>query len=320
MIEHQDNEAINNQQDSSLYLSPLAILLFLSLLILIGMLLGSGLSYIIGKSFGYSLRDIMDTLSPESGIEKRNFIRISLLANHCVLFVLPPFVLAYALLKKRWYKFLAWRALPFESLLMNTVVGSIMLLVSMPLVQYVYHWNQQLPIPEWARMIDNNTTETIKNLLLTEAFWELPFNILVVAIIPAIGEEMVFRGVIQRQFKKWFTNPHLSIWFAAMLFSAFHVQLEGFFPRMLLGALLGYLYYWSKSLWIPILIHFLNNGLQVLVIYYFAQDLSNINLEKTTTIPIWGALLSLLLLLAISRVLISYNQAQMQPFNRIKTK
>ena len=308
-MNHQLDESLSDQHDIEMYISPLTLLLFLALLMIFGMLLGSGTIYLIGKYFGYSLTETMDTLGPESGIEKRNFIRFSLLSNHLILFIMPPLVLAIVFFKKKWYTFLGWKKLGFEQLLINSLVGSFLILVSMPLVQYVYYWNKQLPLPQWARAIDDSTNEAIKNLLVTDAPWELFFNIFVIAIIPAIGEEMVFRGVIQRRLEKWSGNPFIAIWLAATIFSAFHLQLEGFFPRLLLGALLGYLFYWTKSLWIPIIVHFVNNALQIVAMHFFEKDISTIDIEAIDQVPIWGALISILLILAISRFLIQFNSS-----------
>lgn len=304
------NQDITEKPNPEAYISPLTILLFLTLLILFGMFLGSSAIYFIGKYFNLSLQETMDMLGSDNTIQKRNFIRTSLLANHLFLFVIPPFILSYIFFKKKWYKFLAWKKLSVDTFLVNFLVGTILLFVSMPLVQYLYYLNKQLPIPNWARTMDESTNEMIKNLLVTEAPWELFFNIFVIAVIPAIGEEMIFRGVIQRRFEKMLGNIHLAVWSAAIIFSLFHMQLEGFLPRLVLGALLGYLFYWSKSLWIPVLIHFLNNGLQIVAAYFFMDELSKLEFEKVNTVPIWAALISIFLLLGISRFLINFNRSK----------
>lgn len=306
----QDNEYNIFQSSLEKYISPAGILLLLALFIMLGMFLGGGASYLLGKYFGYPLTEAMDTLGPDSEVEQRNFIRFALMLNHLILFVFPPIILALIFFKKKWYLFLNWRTLKFESFIVNVLAGTVLLLVSLPLVQYLFYWNKQLPLPEWAKTIEDNTSSTIQNLLVSNSSWELLFNLLVIAVIPAIGEEMVFRGVIQRKLEEWIGNPVYAIWIAAIIFSGFHVQLEGFFPRLLLGALLGYLFYWSKSLWLPIIIHFLNNGLQILVMYFYAKDISNIDLKNTDQVPIWGALVSIVLILSISHFLITFNASK----------
>ena len=88
-----------------------------------------------------------------------------------------------------------------------------------------------------------------------------------VAVLPAIGEELLFRGIVQRMFVRITKNIHWGIWISAILFSAMHMQFYGFIPRMLLGALFGYLLVWSGSMWLPILGHFLNNGIAVVATF-----------------------------------------------------
>jgi membrane protease YdiL (CAAX protease family) len=108
---------------------------------------------------------------------------------------------------------------------------------------------------------------------LTETFLKMPtigsflFNIFMIALLPAIGEEFMFRGLLQRLLKEWLGNIHLAIFISAFLFSALHMQFYGFFPRMLLGIMFGYLFYWSGSLWVPICAHFINNGSAVIFSY-----------------------------------------------------
>ena len=86
-----------------------------------------------------------------------------------------------------------------------------------------------------------------------------------IAIIPSVGEELFFRGLLQRLFSEWFRNVHIAIFVTSFLFAAIHMQFYGFLPRMMLGILLGYLFYWTGSIWIPVFAHFLNNGSAVIL-------------------------------------------------------
>ncbi len=104
-----------------------------------------------------------------------------------------------------------------------------------------------------------------------------------IALLPAIGEELVFRGVVQKIFRQWSRNAHVAIWTTAVLFSAMHMQFYGFIPRMLLGAMLGYMLEWSGSLWLPMLAHFINNAGAVLLTYLFQHNLSTINPDEVGT-------------------------------------
>jgi hypothetical protein len=87
------------------------------------------------------------------------------------------------------------------------------------------------------------------------------------ALIPAVAEELIFRGVMQRLLGRWLGSPHASIWLTAALFSVLHVQFFGFVPRFLLGVLLGYLYAWSGNILVSIAAHFTQNAGQLLLLW-----------------------------------------------------
>ncbi|MCK5209782.1 MAG: CPBP family intramembrane metalloprotease, partial [Cyclobacteriaceae bacterium] len=109
--------------------------------------------------------------------------------------------------------------------------------------------------------------------------------IIVIAVIPGVGEELLFRGFIQNILKRIFKNDHIAIWVAAILFSAIHFQFYGFIPRMLLGALFGYLYVWTGNLLIPIVAHFLNNSISLFALYIYQKGLIDIDVESTEALP-----------------------------------
>lgn len=132
-------------------------------------------------------------------------------------------------------------------------------------------------------------------------------NLMVMAVCPAITEEFFFRGALQRLIGKWSHNPHLVIWSVAILFSAFHLQFYGFIPRMLLGAYFGYLLLWSRSIWVPVFAHFVNNA--TAVIGMSDPDMRESALV-TGEIPHelilqygLGAFISLLLFIGVNRIL-----------------
>lgn len=166
----------------------------------------------------------------------------------------------------------------------------------------VSEWNANLPLSEegWfgqlARSLEDSAEKLVNAMVsdLTPASFGLMF--VVIAIIPAVGEELVFRGMIQTEMVRAVRNPHLGIWLTAAFFSAFHLQLFGFVPRLLIGAFLGYLYYWSGNLWYPIVAHFLNNGLQVLGIYLGQLKVHSYDIESTDSAP-WQYVIAALLVL-----------------------
>lgn len=161
----------------------------------------------------------------------------------------------------------------------------------------VIDWNMNIDFgqfstsfEEWARAKEEELSELTKYLTRFDSAGGLFAGLIVIAVLPAIGEEVVFRGVLQRKMYHIAGNPHVAIWVAAILFSTIHFQFYGFFPRMLLGALFGYIYYWSGNLWYPIFAHFVNNGFTLIMLYLYQQKATDIDLEATDAVP-WGAAL-----------------------------
>ncbi|HEY4656659.1 MAG TPA: CPBP family intramembrane glutamic endopeptidase [Cyclobacteriaceae bacterium] len=172
---------------------------------------------------------------------------------------------------------------------------------------WLVEWNAGLHLPEtlkgieeWARLNEDHRIELTAFLTNFSSTGELFVALLVIAVIPAIGEELVFRGLIQNELYRLTQNAHAAVWLAALLFSAFHLQFFGFFPRLLLGSLFGYMYYWSGSLVIAILAHFVNNCFVVLSLYFYQRGDLSIPLEETESLPgpalMLSAALTLLLL------------------------
>ena len=159
-------------------------------------------------------------------------------------------------------------------------------------------WNKNLDFPtwmdgfeKWARQWEDTQARMTSYLTEFKTVGQFLVGLVVVAVIPGIGEEILFRGIVQNEFYRGTKNIHAAIWISAILFSAFHIQFFGFFPRLLLGALFGYLYYWSGSLWVPIAAHFLNNGVIVFALYlYNTGELQSVNPNEEVAAP-WGAIL-----------------------------
>jgi hypothetical protein len=154
-------------------------------------------------------------------------------------------------------------------------------------------WNAKLDFPEfanefesWAREREDIAGELTKVLTDFSSPGELMLALVVIAVLPAIGEEIVFRGVIQNELYRATKNIHVSIWFAAVLFSAIHFQFFGFVPRLLLGALFGYLYYWSGNLMLAIVAHFVNNAVSVTALYLYQQGTFTFDIESEESAPV----------------------------------
>ena len=148
----------------------------------------------------------------------------------------------------------------------------------MPAMEQVIAWNESIQFPEGMKSLETlfrNMEERAKEITMllvrADSIGALLLNILVLAIAPAIAEEFLFRGVIQNLLADRLKNKHVAIWIAAALFSLFHFQFYGFIPRLLFGALFGYLLMWSKSIWYPVLCHALNNSIAVVSSYIYTD-------------------------------------------------
>lgn len=172
------------------------------------------------------------------------------------------------------------------------VVTAFVVVIFMAVNSVFIEWNAGFQFPEfakefenWARDRENEATQLTEYLTKFDSTGELIVALLVIAVLPAIGEEIVFRGLIQNELFRATKNIHLSIWIAAILFSAIHMQFFGFVPRVLLGALFGYLYYWSGNLSLAILAHFVNNGVSVVAMYLYQKGTFEFDLETPQAAP-----------------------------------
>jgi len=155
------------------------------------------------------------------------------------------------------------------------IVIAIMILVT-PIVSFLLEWNTLINFPEWMLKYDMNSEDIVLAFLNMNTYWDLFFNIIVMAIIPAFGEELLFRGLLQKSLFKKIGEIHISIFITALLFSAIHLHLDGLLPRLFLGIILGYLFYWSQSLWIPIIAHFINNAMAIIFSYPFFKSFNTL--------------------------------------------
>jgi Predicted metal-dependent membrane protease len=187
--------------------------------------------------------------------------------------------------------------------LISVALAVLLMAVSLPLVLFALQLNQQIPLPEIFKLAEAQATEALKGLLQMDNVWELGANLLIVAVLPAIGEELVFRGVVQQQLMRAVRSPWLAILMASAIFSAAHFQMEGFLPRMLLGVLLGWLYWRTRNFWVPVAGHFFNNAIQVLVQYLYAKEVSSVDLEKDIHVPWQLALLSTFMVVIVMRMI-----------------
>ncbi|MFN6378857.1 MAG: type II CAAX prenyl endopeptidase Rce1 family protein [Flavobacteriales bacterium] len=126
----------------------------------------------------------------------------------------------------------------------------------------------------WLKPTEEKAEQLTYMILNYSGVGSLISTIFCIAIIPAICEELAFRGVLQPLLIGATKNIHLGVWISAIIFSFFHFQFYGFLPRMILGAMLGYLFIWSGSLWVSVLAHLANNALAIVLFHYNGMSLT----------------------------------------------
>jgi membrane protease YdiL (CAAX protease family) len=287
---------------------------FLQLILIAGLVIVSLVVFsIIGVVTAYLLYDLIYIdINNLASANKATLdaLKVLQLFSAIGLFVVPPIVYAFIVSKKPWVKLNLKRF----SKPINYVLVILLMFVSLPFMSWMVELNANLTFPDflsgfelWAKSAEEQAMEQTKAFLTFNGLGSLLFAGLIVAIIPAIGEELLFRGVLQKILIQWTKNAHWGIWITALSFSALHMQFYGFFPRMLLGAVFGYLFFWSKSLWLPILGHFINNGSIVIYSYFYPESISepetSLFSDNTTNV-----LISMLSLFMIAAVLWSFKK------------
>ncbi len=215
------------------------------------------------------------------------------------IFVLPPLVFAL-LATEDPLGFLKMGSLPAPPLLM---LGILIVFTASPVMYALLDLNQSIPFPEslsgleeTLRSMEDRTNKLLEQMLAMDSIGALLLNLTVIAVIPAVGEELLFRGGIQQLLHKWTGKPHLAIILGGAIFSFIHFQFFGFLPRMLLGMLFGYLFYWSSNLWLPILAHFIHNASQVIMVYLYDSNVMETNIEEVESVPLFMVIPSALFL------------------------
>lgn len=217
-----------------------------------------------------------------------SIMKIIQIASSIGVFIFPALFLAFVFSQDAG----GFLKLNRSSTLPVVVLTAAMMLSAIPLINAMGEWNSHMHLPgflseveKWMRDAEDRAAEITEAFMKMETGGDLLINFIMIALLPAIGEELLFRGVIQRVLSDWSRNRHIGIWIAALLFSAMHAQFYGFLPRMLLGALFGYLLVWSGSIWVPILAHLVNNGAAVLFTWFMSKGSVTWNIDTVGAHP-----------------------------------
>ncbi|WP_207536338.1 CPBP family intramembrane glutamic endopeptidase [Desertivirga arenae] len=272
---------------------PFVSLLGLFLWVALGMIIFTVLGIIAcGVIFGFG-----DILNINKGVGSNiNALKLVQLFSSIGTFIVPAFVFAKQESKDS-----------FEYLNLNKrtdlliLISAVVIFFSFtPFIEWTIVQNSKMKLPGflsdleiWMRQKEDEMAVLTRQFLIMKSPSDLLINLLIIAIIPGIGEELLFRGCLQKILSKWTKNYHLGIWLAAVIFSAIHVQFYGFIPRMLLGALFGYLFHWGKNLVIPMIAHSINNGTAVIGAFILQKNGESLDkIDEQNSYPLYVAILS----------------------------
>ena len=223
-------------------------------------------------------------------------------------FVLPAFLLAHFVGQGVSYL----KFTPIRSSLMW--LGVILLMpLALPAVNWLKSLNDLVVLPHfmsgvelWMQQMEHQSELLTEKFLSVSSYSALALNLLVMAAIPALGEELFFRGILQTVLGEKL-NRHLAVWITAFIFSAIHLQFYGFLPRFCLGAALGYLFLFSGSIWASIVAHFVNNALAVLLFFltfngYLTFDMDALGTQNTWWLGFFSLTLVCLIFYRLNRI------------------
>lgn len=232
-------------------------------------------------------------------------LRIAQISSQIFTFVLPPILYAI-LVKDNPISALGLNKVKFHWLLL----GIAMMYIILPLNSAFAEWNAELKLPESMKALEelmksmqDAAAEATEKMLNVNNISGLIINIIMIAGLAALGEELLFRSLLQTSLIKICKNAHIGIIIASAVFSFIHFEFYGFLPRLVLGLLLGYMFYFSGSIWVPMLMHFLNNGTIVVLYFLNNKGITNIDLEtfgKTSTPILIASIIAMIALFYLS--------------------
>lgn len=161
----------------------------------------------------------------------------------------------------------------------------LIIILLFPAIALMHEYVSALPVPAEFSDLEEKLERFTLALLRDPSWGKFLLNFLMIAILPAVCEELLFRGVLMRQFHKATGSYHLAILLSGVLFGLIHGQVFKFLPIAVLGILFGYLYWWTRNLWFPIAAHFFNNGIQVVLYFLAARGVIQVDLEAAELLP-----------------------------------
>lgn len=261
--------------------------------VLVGMFAGSLISMFIwtmstGKSF-FSLQTEMGNAA------YKDVLRWIQVVSTFFMFFVPAIMMAVYMSRKP-FRFIGFNGHVSNKQYLFTIL---IMLAALPLSGALGELNKMIPLsPELTikfKVLEDQYTEQVKVISSIKGFPDYIASIVLMAMLPALFEEMLFRGGVQNLMFRQTKNLWVTVIITSIIFSAIHMSFYGFLPRMMLGIVLGLLYQWTGSLWLAVLGHFLNNAIGVTQIYWYQQQGKSIEqVMKEDSTPLWAGLIGLM--------------------------
>jgi len=255
-------------------LSPVSKIVFTVILVLVSFIIFAFAGALVAiPLFDVNIFTNPDVLNDYSSIENINTIKFFQIIQSIGLFIVPAIIAGYF-----FHGNLKYLGVLMRPGLFSVIMACVIIITAQPFINWMLQINEMLKLPEFLSGLENWMLESEKSRIeITEIFLDVStvsgfvVNIIMFGVIAAVGEELIFRGLLLKLFNEWVKNIHVAVIITSILFSALHVQFYGFLPRLMLGIFLGYTFVWSRSLWVPIVAHFINNASAV-TIYYLVNN------------------------------------------------
>ncbi|MDY0344231.1 MAG: CPBP family intramembrane glutamic endopeptidase [Lentimicrobium sp.] len=261
--------------------------LMLLMILAIGALLSTGATFLIAAAIWG--KDALSSLSSGNVDGKLNLLRIAQIISQMGIFILPVLFFAWLTESK------PLRSLGFvKPLPRQFIIALLIIPVAGPMINELVQWNEAFRLPqslhgleEWMKASEESANRLTEDFLKAPGWNTLWINVLMIGILPAIGEELLFRSVLIGLLRKYFRGSHWPVIISSLIFSAIHLQFYGFIPRFVLGMVLGYLYVWSGSVWLPMLAHLVNNVSTVIISFLYYNHYISSSVETIGESPGW---------------------------------
>jgi membrane protease YdiL (CAAX protease family) len=265
----------------------LKIFLRILFLILLSQLFGFLFYFVLND---FSINKIQNGDFQELELIKKLGVELYLFVSQLVGILFPAIIALFAFNRKN---FISRIGISLKGKYLFVLYGLMFLFMAYPLIQLSAVLNEKLHIYEIMKNSNELAEQITKMVLIFKSFSDFLLKTLLVAFLPAFSEELFFRAGIQKEMTEGRMNANLAIILTALIFSAFHMQFDGFLPRFFLGLILGYVYYWSGSLTISIIIHFFNNFILLLSAYLNPELINSETEAGMPQIPIYILLISI---------------------------